>query len=225
VVSDSKGSLVLLDQTRLFLDLVAAGLNYVPVQQCAAESVRLASERLTLTGFGPRDLERLLAAHPDQLVAGTLEAAPFGFVSVTIEFPNGEPVTVYARHSSRLGCPTSLDLLFRAVLAHGQYSLTADPQFQPGTPFRVHHPTAWLTLPEYHLQDLFSAASSGHRFPPGVINARTPYRVFNIDFPISVLASDIPVEEKEIYLRDLILFREQSCRTAYFNGPVYILNR
>jgi hypothetical protein len=54
---------------------------------------------------------------------------------------------------------------------------------------------------------------------------QTPFRVFNIDFPVSVLESDLPGAEKETFLKDLILYREQGCRTTYFEGPVYILNR
>jgi hypothetical protein len=225
VVGDIDSGLLLLDQTELFLSLVASGLTHVPVQQCHHESVQLISERLALTGFGRRDLDRLMAAHPDQLMTGLEEKDSSGYISLAIEFLDGEKVTVHARHSSRLGCPASLDMFFRAVLARGQYLHATDVQFRPGTPFKVHAPTARLIPPKFTLQDLFSAAASGHRFPPGLIQARTAYRVFNVDFPVPVLVSDIPVEEKEIFLRDLILFREQSCRTAYFDGPVYILNR
>ena len=93
------------------------------------------------------------------------------------------------------------------------------------TPLKAVSPSAWLTLPEFSLDDLASAAASERFFPPNIIRAITSQRVFNIDFPLSVLGSDMPLEEKESFMRDLVLFREQSCRTAFFEGRVYILNR
>ena len=90
---------------------------------------------------------------------------------------------------------------------------------------KVTKATAYLTPPSFALEDLTAAATSDRLFPPNVFRPLTGYKVINVDFPLSVLRSDIPRDDKESFLRELIRFRAQSRKTAFVEGRVYILNR
>ncbi len=225
-VQTAEDSFLLLEGAAYFHHLKSLGLEHVPVQICSEDTVELSSGRLVLFGFSLPDLTRLSLVHPDQVIIDeNNHPSPPSFVSGKMEFPDRDPITIHFRHSSMSGCPTAMDFLFRTILSKGRYQKGQKSGTRPDTPFRVDEPSAWLTLPAFTLVDMISAASSDRYFPPSVLNLRTPFRIFNIDFPLSVLESDLPREEKEAFLRDLILFREQARRTTYFEGPVYILNR
>ena len=217
---------LLLDDTRALEWLRQKGVLHVPVQLCRPEQTRLLTRRLALTGFTAADMQRLAGAYPEQIrLCNEQESYPPEFLQASIQFAQGEPQTLLLRHSTRTGCPTPLDYLFRAVLDHGRYAPMLEPTSIPETPFKVIVPDAWLTLPSFTLEDLWSAAQSGRLFPTEIVEVRMSGRVVNIDFPMSVLEADLPIEEKEAFLKDLILYRRQSCRTACIEGPVYMLNR
>ena len=82
-----------------------------------------------------------------------------------------------------------------------------------------------MKLPPFGIDEVAGVVTSGQLFPPHLLSIQSSSRVFSIDFPLSVLRSNIPVEEKEMFLRDLIAYREQSYKTTFFEGQVYFLNR
>lgn len=220
------GDYLLLADTGLFSRLAGHGLPHIPVQVYPEERVSVTSERLALIGFGYDDLINVVAKHPDQIIISRPdESPPTGFFPVGFEFGDELTITVYLRHSSRIGCAGSLDSLFRAIHSHGRYFPAFESRHPNHAIVKSALPTAHISLPAFSLKDLQAAATSDRLFPPELIRPRTVYRVINIDFPVDVLADDISREEKDAFLRELIVFREQSRRTSFFEGQVYILNR
>jgi hypothetical protein len=71
---------------------------------------------------------------------------------------------------------------------------------------------------------LGEAALTGRLYPPGLVGVKTDGRVLSVDFPTSVLKASLSAGEKESFLHDLILYRQQIGRTAHVEGHVYILN-
>ncbi|MBU0984296.1 MAG: hypothetical protein KKA42_10535 [candidate division Zixibacteria bacterium] len=225
-VVSSNDSFVLLEETARFQTLCQAGIAHFPVQVCSGESVGLVGERLALIGFGADDLGRLIAAHSDQLCVNP-DREPSGseWMKAAIQFSNQPESRLWLRHSTHTGCPAALSILFRGIRGKGAYIRIIDPSAHPDTPFKVMAPSGWISLPSFGLDDVMAAAVSERLFPPDAIRINCAYRVLNIDFPMSVLRSDIPLEQKQAFLRDLMLFREQTCRTSLIEGRVYILNR
>ncbi len=220
------GSFLLLEETAAFESLKKIGVGHLPLQVCPAAQVRLTLGRLLLIGFDYDDLIRLAAQHPEQMVVETIDCkCPEGCLSALIEFPDRQPLALHMRHSTRLGCPAPLEFLFRSILRKGRYLPEVGLVSNSDTPLKMVVPSAWLTIPGFSLEDLISASISERYFPPGIIKASAGRRVLNIDFPLSVLMSDRSTAEIESFLRDLILYREQSCKTSFFEGQVYILNR
>lgn len=217
---------LLLDRTEEFRILVAAGVSQLPVQVCSDSEIELRIPRIGLSGFTPDDLHRLVVKHPDQIVIGD-ELDPHleqQFWRTTFTFDQQSVMTVWLRHSSQAGCPYPLEYIFRAVEKVGRYQQIIGHQVDSGNVTRTASFTATLELPCFGLARLKKAAQSDRLFPPRIVKAIPSYRVLHIDFPVSVLMSDIPLSEKETFLRELIGLREQSQKTAFYQGRIYLLN-
>ena len=226
VVEIDKDNFLLLEDSERYRELSGAGLEHLPVQVCGRKAVRIAIQRLGLVNFGFNDLTRLSTKYADQIVIGEPgQEEPSGFIAVGFEFPYREPLPVFLRNSTRTGCPWPLEQIFRAILDIGRYVPRLDRRASGDGVFRTVTHSGTMTLPSFALEDLELAAKSDRLFPPNVIRVLADSRVFNIDFPISVLRADISIAEKELFLKDLITIREQACKTTFFEGRVYILNR
>ncbi len=220
------GSFILLDDSKQLRALTETGLPHLLVQVCTRKSIRVISPKLGLVSFGYEDLLRLVSKHPDQMAIGApTEAIPTGYMSIPFEFPYRTPISFYLRNSTRVGCPLPMEYLFRSILEQGRYVPIVDRRQRADAVFRAVPHSGMLAMPSFTLEDIESAATSERLFPPNVIRLQSDSRVFNIDFPVSILRAEMPSEEKETFLRDLIVFREQSYRTTFFEGQVYILNR
>ncbi len=221
-------SCVLLSETGHFRALIEAGLAFFPVQVCEPDSIRVAGRRLGLDTFTCDDLSRLAARHPEQIVLQDglpRSGAPLGFIALDFKFADGRRVQAYLRHSSRVGCPAPLEHLFRAVTQKGRYLSIVDSADDGDSLTRLAKIAATVAMPPFSLEDIKSAAQSERLFPPGLIDAGSTRRILDIDFPITVLMSNIAISEKEAFMRDMILLRRRSRRTAVYEGQIYLLNQ
>lgn len=226
VVQIHTGTQLLLENAGLFRGLVSSGIGQVPVQVYPAEAVKIVADTVALAGFGYADLVRLAARYPDQFIVREYQDdPPVGFISARFDLPGSDRIFLHLRHSSRTGCPHSLDYLFRAIMSKGSYMPVVEYGDTSEPIVKVARTTAYLTPPSFSLEDLTGAAISDRLFPPNVFRPLTGYKVINVDFPLSVLRSDMPPGDKESFLRELIRFRAQSRKTAFVEGRVYILNR
>jgi hypothetical protein len=225
VLDLQEGNYLLLDHTDRFMQLSGSGLVHMPVQVCTRKSLHVVGGRLGLVDFDRDALQRLAARYPDQIVLAVPGDSPNGYIAGLIEFRDGEAIPIYFRDSSRSGCAGSVDLFFRSIRQHGDYLPVVEQGEHAEAIFKAATFSAFLTMPPVSLESLETAATADRPFPPGLISVQTESRVFYVDFPQSVLRSDIPVREKEAFLRDLLLLREQSRRTSHYQGQIYILNR
>ncbi|MBD3258713.1 hypothetical protein GF377_09795 [candidate division GN15 bacterium] len=216
---------LLLDDTATFASIIRRGVRHVPVQQFAEDVVQPLARELTVVGFTHADLMTIAERHADQcrlLKAG--EERPVEGRSILAAFDDREPVALQFRQDQD-GCPQVVASLFAAICEQGRYAARCAPWSRPETPFKIADPGCWLSLPDFDIDDLWAAAKSEQRFPSGLIDVRLAGRILNVDFPVSVLESSLPREEKDAFLHDLVLFRQQASRTSVLDGPVYMLNR
>ncbi|MCK4460246.1 MAG: hypothetical protein KAW46_00495 [candidate division Zixibacteria bacterium] len=219
---------LLLEETEQFHALTEAGLAHVPVQVCPPERLTPLTSLIGLTGFDRGDLEYTTARYADQIRIEARETegpVAKGFLTLTFEFPDQSPLSVHLRHTSRLGCPAALELLFRAILSRGRYLPTVEHDDTAETITRLTSFSATVKIPAFSLDDLKTAATADRLFPPGIARVESTWRALNIDFPLSVLTSPIPIEEKQRFLRELILLRHRARRTSSYQGRIYLLNR
>jgi hypothetical protein len=221
------GTYLLLHDSERFRSLSESGIEHIPAQLCNRKSIRLSSPRLALTKFTFGDLQQFVEEHRNlvSLEDPGRDAIRSEYLHLMFEFPRHPSVVVHCQTDNQVGCPESVDQLLRQILNRGSYLPDWGMGHYADTVLRSQTVSGFLTLPTFDLASLERAALSDHLFPPHTIDVQTDRRVFNIDFPISVLKADIPIEEKEQFLRDMVMIREQSCRTTFFEGQVYILNR
>ncbi|MEA3297531.1 MAG: hypothetical protein U9R56_06670, partial [candidate division Zixibacteria bacterium] len=185
-------------------------------------------DKIGVTNFSYADLVKLSARHPDQIVLNDRPdktEIPAGFVGVLFEFNDEGSIQVQLRDSSRAGCPPPLDYLFRCILEKGRYlPVTEGPQ-AGGSITKAAVFSTILTLPEFNLTDLITAVTAERFFPPGIIRAVSNFRLLDVDFPVSALMSGSTTAQKEAFLRELVILREQTRRTALYEGQIYLLNR
>lgn len=222
------GAYLLLEQPDEFQLLVNAGLELLPVQVCPPGLLALRTDKVGLVNFAYDDLARLVSRHPAQFITEeetSGKSVATGFVQVMLEFNDGRSVSLRLRHSSQSGCPTPLDCIFRLILRKGRYIPMIEPPNSPHAVIRSVPISATMTLPPFGLKDISKAATAERLFPPRVIRVVPRCRILNIDLPVSVLLSDVSLEDKETFLKELVVLREQSCRTSFYEGRVYLLNR
>lgn len=222
------GEFMVVDDGDLFYVLKDRGVEYLPVQICPPDELRLDSQRLGLVDFHSEDLIRVSARHADQIVLGEKSEIDVGdqtFLPIKFDFTKTGEQSVYLRHSSRIGCPPPLELIFRAIQKTGGYQPAIDRRHNRLTLTKAASVSGHVTIPRFSLDDLKSAITSEQLFPPGLIRVMPSKRVLGIDLPLKVLYADICIEEKENFLKDLISLREQNRRISYYEGRIYLLNR
>ncbi|MFZ5981055.1 MAG: hypothetical protein ACOYVF_10530 [Candidatus Zixiibacteriota bacterium] len=216
---------LLLGETALFRLLLAAGLKHIPVQLCSPDKVHLHARKLNLIKFNYIDLHGIEVKFPKHIVVSRQPRSFMAeYLPLHFNFQNSDPLWVYLRNSTLSGCPLPLDAIFRVIMARGRYTPFIDYCDYCEAVLKIDAPSGVVSLPPFSLDDLKSAALAERLYPPEVIKVYSDTRIVNVDFPVSVLGSDMPLAEKESFLRELISFRERSNKTAFFEGQVYILN-
>jgi len=226
VMHVDQGRYLLLDSSPLFSRMADFGLPHVPVQICPQEDVKVVSEQLGLVGIVAADVEEMADHFPEQLIiAGPDEQTPSGYLKIDFVFEDGESSKLFLRQTNCSGCPEALQRVFQTIEEKGRYLPILRSDLREGSLFKTATLSGTMKLPQFKISDVAGAVTSGQLFPPNVLTVLSNSRVFSIDFPLSVLRSNISVEEKETFLRDLIAYREQSHKTSFFEGQVYFLNR
>jgi hypothetical protein len=222
------GDFLLLEKTTEVQACVDAGLEHLPVQVCSFGEISVKSRRLGLIRFDGDDLVRLCSRYPDQIVlsrdGGQAENPPAGFLTVRFEFDGADPISVYLRNSSQIGCPLALENLFNAISEKGRYVPVLDRRRRSEVIAGAALPSGYVETPAFSLSDLKIAVTADRLFPAGLLDIRVNRRVLNIDYPTTVLRSEISIDEKDLFLRDLIALREQNRRTSFYRGQVFLLN-
>ena len=217
---------LLLGDSYQFHEIAAEGLHCLPVQICPSEQIVIESLPVGVTRFRQEDLVRLAGRHADILsLNGALSgASEDSIIRLTCEFDDAM-IRLSLRDSTRTGCPTPIDLLFREIGRIGRFLPVLDRRSRRDGLTKTVELTARFELPSFELDDLKAAARSDRLFPPGIIRSSLRRRVLNIDFPVEVLVSDISLTEKQQYLSELVSLRFRSSRTSFYDGQIFLLNR
>lgn len=226
VVAIREQGFLLLQDTDRFQSVVRAGLIHVPVQIVREPALKLCCETLSLPGLENDDLMAVARRNQDDIIpARPDQSVPDGYYPVYVRFASGDSTALFLRHSAGVGCPEGLTRLFAEIGGSGRYLPLVETSSRHDQLLKGGGSETALTIPGFTIADLRMAAASGELFPAHVIRVVPDCRVLAIDFPASVLKADIPLEEKQAFLQDLIALREQANRTSIVEGRVYILNR
>lgn len=84
--------------------------------------------------------------------------------------------------------------------------------------------TALVVFPEYTVEQVLQVAASGRLFPAGITRFIIPGRVLRINADLSMLRSDKTLREKNRWLHDLLLEKQNRGGIRYYAEPVYLLD-
>jgi len=215
---------LLLADTDFFLSLAEAGLDHVPAQVCPPSQISLQPTRLGLVDFTGDSLDRLCARHPDQIKSAGESPSSDGWLNMRFDFADQASRDLLIRHSQRRGCPEGLRSLHREIgrLTRIVPGIDLEAGNQTGT-FSYRFGSV-ASVPAFAFDDLVYAVNTESLFPHGIVDVSASFRLLDIDLPMNVLRAKTPVEEKELFLRDLLHLRQQSRRTSRYTGQVFVLN-
>lgn len=79
-------------------------------------------------------------------------------------------------------------------------------------------------LPIFSKKEILSMALRGILLPAGVTRFIVPQRILRVDIANEVLVSDVSLEEKNIFLSELIRYRLENKKMRFYQEPVLFLN-
>ncbi|HOP07355.1 MAG TPA: hypothetical protein PLF13_08705 [candidate division Zixibacteria bacterium] len=219
-------SFLLLDDPAYFQALTRLSLAHLPVQICRPDQISLLPVEAGLIKISRNDILKIASRHSDQMIIGRQPLSVAPGMEVMFDFGEEATLIVHIRHSKTRGCPGGLKSLLRDITRIGRYRPISYPPSGEVSESTFATPVSGrMTLPAFDLEDLRTAAATDDLFPFGITDISPSFRVLDIDFPVSVLGADISIGEKELFLRDLVVLRQQTRRTSSFMGQVFLLNR
>jgi hypothetical protein len=84
--------------------------------------------------------------------------------------------------------------------------------------------TALNILPVFKKEGVLDSVSRGLLFPLGVTRFVIPQRVLGLELSCSVLAANVPLSEKNLFLKELLSYRMKSKKTRYYQESVFLFN-
>jgi DNA-binding transcriptional ArsR family regulator len=85
--------------------------------------------------------------------------------------------------------------------------------------------SALILLPAFSHDQVLKLADKKVLLPPDCLNICVDNRVVGLDFPLRVLNSSDDVEEKKLFLKELLRLRMQSDKSTVYGGKVYFMGR
>jgi hypothetical protein len=182
-------------------------------------------ESMALFGVSPEHFDDIVGRAESSIIKLAADLPlPAGYLPVVVDFQTGLQVPLAVARGDKKGCPAGLLRLLAEIDTVGRYAPHLSEWYTVDPLVRCARADAVLFPPRLTMDDLSQAALSGTLLPPGLVRVGAEDRMLAIDFPLSVLRSAMPIEQKTAFLHDLISLRRQANRTSIVQGRVYILN-
>jgi hypothetical protein len=84
--------------------------------------------------------------------------------------------------------------------------------------------TALNILPVFKKEGVLDSVYRGILFPLGVTRFVIPQRVLGLELSCSVLAANVPISEKNLFLKELLSYRMKSKKARFYQESVFLFN-
>lgn len=218
------GRYVLLEESDEYYALLQAGITLVPVQVIQPEQIILRQETIGVHSFNENDLADILTNDSGKITCQTAQSHNDNTDVVQL-YLGEKKYLLDSTNDGNDGCPLVVTKLFESFEQNGGYRMLPKQGALSDSLMKIHRFSASLELPVFKFEQIVKAVECNLLFPPSAISFSSDIRILYIDFPVSTLVSDNSIIEKEIFLKELILLREQAEKTSIYEGRVYLLNR
>ena len=214
---------ILLEQSEEFYTLKETGLTQIPVQIVAFEQLQITQDRIGLYSFNQDDLQEMLSEESNKFSLDNGKNSD-QFDSITVEIDQMKH-RLFFKFSNGNGCSDSISSFFKYIAQNGGYRMVRGEQSLSDSLMKIQPFNSTVSMMKINYQQLIDAVRTEQLFPPEIIHIDVDVRMLYVDFPISVLSADISINEKEEFLKELIMLREQAEKTSFYQGRIYLFNR
>jgi hypothetical protein len=118
---------------------------------------------------------------------------------------------------------TALNKLTGLYMEAGVITRTLENDFAK---LRVEFPdiTALVVYPKYTVAQILQIAQAGQVVPAGITRFIIPGRVLRVNVDLDYLKADLPLSEKNEWLRQFVIDKLKTNRARYYAEPVYLLD-
>ena len=81
-----------------------------------------------------------------------------------------------------------------------------------------------VVFPVFTLDQVLQIAKAGNTMPAGITRFIIPGRVMRLNADFDTLISDIDLNEKNVWLYDLVMDRLGKDRVRYYAEPIYLMD-
>lgn len=81
-----------------------------------------------------------------------------------------------------------------------------------------------IVFPEYTVSQVMQVTLSGRYFPAGITRFIIPGRILRLNAELAELKSDKPLREKNRWLNDMLLAKQNRGKIRYYAEPVYLMD-
>lgn len=157
-------------------------------------------------------------------IAEPLEADPQQGRYMLCVFFNGETYKIIKNSNSLIEQVSAYNKFVESYQSCSSYlKLYPDKIFVEATEL-FDHESAMIIPPGYNRQEIRQLALAQVLFPQDYLNIVLNNRIVGLDFPLEVLRSDDDLDEKKMFLKELIRLRFQKSGSNVHSGKVFILN-
>ena len=117
----------------------------------------------------------------------------------------------------------ALNKLTELYMEAGVITRTLESDFAK---LRVEFPdiTALVVYPKYTIAQILEIAQAGQVVPAGITRFIIPGRVLRVNVELDYLKADLPLSEKNEWLRQFVIDKLKTNRARYYAEPVYLLD-
>jgi len=215
---------LILDDSSILGAIKTLELTHLPAQIAQPATLSIHAWQLIVEGWEKDDLAAFCRRFPRQVRAAESSSGMLEAGQAEVRFSNR---SIFRLAFLSRSCLVRADMCAKlsGVLARAKSCYRIKLNYNDGPPFREFPGASAAVFPPiFSLADLGRIALRGRLLPRGLVRIDQPDRVLGIDYAVSILRESVPVEEKESFLHQLLLWRMATDRIAYYNGSVYMFN-
>jgi hypothetical protein len=219
-----KKNYLLLDDASILAALKTLGVVHVPIQLAGADILSVHPWQRIVEEWRPEDLLNFCSKFPRQI---RIEKGPTDQLAanqVEVRFRDDTVFRLRFRSRSYL-IRVDMCAKFFDYLSRYRKSYRAKLNYDDSAIFNEFSGASAVVFPpSFSLAELAGIALRNIHLPQGLVRIDQPNRVLGIDYSLSILSQSAPADEKELFLRQLLMMRMSSDRVAYYDGGIFMFN-
>jgi hypothetical protein len=116
-----------------------------------------------------------------------------------------------------------LNEIVKVYRVRGRINRTNSDQLERLLPY-YDNVTSLIVFPRYQPSEIVELARQGAYLPPGITRHVVPGRALRINFPLSILADDRTIEEKNAWLQDWMRQKLLKKEIRYYQESTYLFD-